>query len=339
MMTHPVPFSEFCERVLRLYRPPIRARSTRAKMAHALHLLAMQPGIETTADITTDVIASLIASREDKNVNSTLSILRAIRAACRYAHAEGWIDRPPQFDRLMPRKVPSTICRHYAREQLVNLLEYLRADAPTSWRHHRIYAMAATVLYTGLRRDEAACLKVEDVRLKDRVLFVVPRSGNRLKTVGSEAPVPIAEELLPILADWMSGHGPGCEWLFPGATRTGPWRGGSPGYRPGDWLKRAGAAVDIENLTWHALRHTLAKLMIAEFGCTAEQVKSVLRHADIRTTEEHYLHRDDRDCLVNSVRNVSFRPAAPSSAEAPAPPAPPVPPPVEPKQPLRLVAS
>ena len=102
--------------------------------------------------------------------------------------------------------------------------------------------MAATAAYTGLRANEAICLKVEDVDLPGRMLAVVSRAGNRLKTVDSAQPVPIPEALAPILESWMARRmdepeggfapPPPCDWLFPNVTRTNAWKDGPSGYRP-----------------------------------------------------------------------------------------------------------
>jgi len=48
--------------------------------------------------------------------------------------------------------------------------------------------------------------------------------------------------------------------------------------------------------------------MIHKFGLTRDQARSVLRHSDVRTTEDFYLHRDDLDCLRAIGRSITFEP-------------------------------
>jgi integrase len=300
--TEPVSFPVFTARLLSLYAPPLRARATRLKVRQVLTAFAELPGVETTYDLTTHQVAAY-ASTRGGNVNTLISHLRCLRTASLYAHAEGWLERPPQWKRLMPRATPPCRKRHHSHAEVVQLLDHLRRGASQGWRSNRIYVLTAIVAYCGLRRNEASRLQIEDVRLADRLILIVPR--HRLKTESSAAPVPIPEELVPILERWLPEAGP--TWVFPGVTRVGPWTGGSPGYRPGDWLAEAGDAVGIEGLTFHSLRHTLAKLLVHRFDATADQAKSMLRHGSIRTTEEFYLHRDDAESLRRIVRKVSFR--------------------------------
>ena len=301
MPTQPIPFRDFAAAVLSLYQPPLRARATYLKMRQALTEFGHLPGVATTADFDTAHVAEFAGRREESNVNTTISLLRCLRTASLFSVAEGWADRPPQWRRLMPRTGPRRTVRHYSRDQVVSLLEYLERAA-TDWPGRRLHALAATVAYTGLRKMEALSLQVEDVNLTTGVLAVVAR--RRLKTAGSAAPVPIPPELVPILERWLPDAGP--LWVFPGATRVGPWTGGSPGYRPLDRLRQAGLAVGLPGLTFHSLRHTLAKLMVGDFGLSVDQARSVLRHTSERTTEG-YLHRDDPEMLIRIGQRVSFR--------------------------------
>ncbi len=90
-----------------------------------------------------------------------------------------------------------------------------------SWEGARLHALAATVAYAALRRDEALTLRVADVDLVAGLLAVSDRK--RRKTPASAATVPIAPELAAVLAAWL----PRCGSIhcFPGVRRRGPWTG------------------------------------------------------------------------------------------------------------------
>ena len=294
MDARPIPFHRLVQAVLSLYEPPLRARATYLKMRAALAEFGSLPGVHSSADLDTAHVAEFAARRMESNINTTISLLRCLRTASHFSVAEGWSERPPQWRRLMPRPGPRVTVRHYTHDQVAALLEHLAALA-VDWRGRRLHALAATIAYTGLRKMEALSLQVEDVSLSGSILAIVAR--RRLKTVGSAAPV-------PILARWLPEAGP--VWVFPGVERTGPWTGGSPGYRPIDRLRQAGEAVGIVGLTFHSLRHTLAKLMVGQFGLSVDQARSVLRHTTERTTEL-YLHRDDPDQLGRIGGRISFR--------------------------------
>lgn len=301
MNVSPIRFDDFTSRLLRLYEPPLRTKATFYAMRAAIRSFAEVPGVQTTADFTTDQVAKYIQTRKDLNVNSTLSRLRAIKTASLYAHAEGWLERLPQWRRLFPRASPAVKRVHFTHDQVVRLLSDLEAHA-VDWKGRRLHAITATVAYTGLRKNECLFLWKTDVDLLSGVIHVDPR--RRLKTESSAAPVPIPDGLSPILARWIPETE--TEWLFPGVEKRGPWSQGAPGYRPLDKLKEAAARAHIEGVTFHGLRHTLAKLYISRFGGTADQAKSLLRHSDVRTTEEHYLHRDDVEQLRSIGRRIEF---------------------------------
>lgn len=302
-MTHHLPFREFQTRILSLYRPPLRAKATYNGMRLALEDFG-RTGIETTAEFRTDKVADYVTSRVGKNVNTTISRLRCLRTASIFAKDEGWLERLPQWSRLFPRATPPIIRRHYGHEEVSKLLAFLAGRARDGgWKQKRLYTVTAMIAYTGLRKLEALRMHVADIDLSRGVAFVVPR--HRLKTEAAAAPIPIPPELVPILKDWYPHAGD--PWLFPGVTGVGAWTGGCPGYRALDELRQVGDSLCIPNVTWHGLRHTLGKLMIHRFGLTRDQARSVLRHSDVRTTEDHYLHRDDLECLKMIGRSISFR--------------------------------
>ena len=209
---------------------------------------------------------------------------------------------PPSWRRVWPRGCSSASARHYSHDQVVRLLGHLH-DRGDGWRDRRLHALTSVVAYTGLRKMEALSLKAEDVSLSTGLLGVV--ASRRLKTASSAAPVPIASELVEILERWLPCSA--SEWVFPGAERRGPWTGGGPGQNALDKLQAAGREVELPTVTYHGLRHTLCKLLVGRWGVTRDQARSILRHGDVRTTEDHYLHADDPEILRHLVRNVSFR--------------------------------
>ncbi len=309
MAASPLLFPDFEARILSLYRPPLRAPKTYSKMRLVLREFGAVPSVRTAADLDTVHVAVWLARRAEAggNPNTTLSLARSLRAASLIALAEGWIERPPLWKRLMPRAGPRLRVRHFDRGQVVALLDHLEACARGGdWQARRLLALVAVVAYTGLRKTEALTLQLPDVDLTTGLLHVVAR--RRLKTPESAAPVPIAPELALLLAAWLPSAGP--LWVFPGVTRVGPWSGGPMGYRAIDALQAAGRAVGMPGLTFHSLRHTLAKLGLGEFGLSIDQVRTLLRHTTPVTTEL-YTHRDDAALLRRIGDRIQFhRPSA-----------------------------
>lgn len=282
------PFDAFARHVLDLYQPPLRAAKTRQRMRQLLRIVATCPTVATAADLDARMVAWFVAFRKNfVRANSLIGELGYLRAACAIAEDAGWIDRSPfrARRRFAIRAEPPESKKHHATADVARVLAHL-ARAP-DWKGRRLHALACTVAYTGLRRDEAFYLQVGDVDLAERLILVVPR--RRLKTVGAAQPVPCPPELARVLAAWLPDAGP--TWLFPTLSRKGPWTGGSPGTKPLDRLKAAGEACGVPGFTFLSLRHTWATAAEGAWGLTEPQIQRALRHTR-PLTQRRYRHAD-----------------------------------------------
>jgi len=267
----PVPFGRMADELLSLYEPPLRAVATLRGMRHMLAAVAdLLPPDATTAELTPALVARLLASRPDgMSPYSLRSLLAKFKVAVNYALSQGYIRSSP----FAFRKSSSWIRPgqpagkgHHPIEDIRRVLDLLAVEVQgrqgwARWRARRLEALTATVAYTGLRAHEAIRLRVEDVDLEARIIHVVSRSGNRLKTSSSAQPVPIPDGLAGILGRWHDrrldapegmprvGHhaarpdaptGDLCPYVFCNVTRTNAWQGGPRGHRPLDQLKAAG---------------------------------------------------------------------------------------------------
>jgi integrase len=303
----PVTFASFACSLLSLYEPPLRARSTYSRMAQLLDLLGAHPGVVTTADLTTPTLALWIADRSRVVcVNTVIGELGYLQTACEFAVEEGWLRKNPFLSRrLRVRKEPTRWKRHHTLAEVGRVLTHLRERSST-WKGNRLYALASTVAYTGLRRNEALFLLAADVDLPERLISVVPRGKNRLKTEAAAAPVAACEELAEVLADWL----PRCRsrWLFPSLWADTPWTGGNPGTKPLDRLRQAAEACGVSGMTWLSLRHSWATHAETAWGLSEPAIQRMLRHTSPITSRQHYRHAD-ADNLRAMVRSVSYRTA------------------------------
>lgn len=300
----PIAFARFVDQVLDLYRPPLRAPATQRRMRQLLRLLG-ELGPRSTADLTTGLICRYISWRaESVCTNSIVGELSYLASACSHAVDEGWLDRSP-FDsrRLEVREEPPADKSWHPLAHVRKVLRYLERRAARSWLDHRLFAMAATVAYTGLRRNEALCLKVADVDFRAGLLLVEARPRlNRLKTRASAAPVPIPPELRVVLRRWIRVVG--SDWLFPAQHRRGPWLGGNASARACDRLKAAGEACGVTGLTLQSLRHSWATHAEGPWHLGEGQIQRVLRHTRPMTSRR-YRHADAAN-LREIGRNVTI---------------------------------
>lgn len=286
---------DFRAEVLDLYQPPVRARNTWLKVRQVLGLVE-DLGVARPADLTPQLVARFV-QLPGRSPNTIRGLLGYLRAICSYAVFRGLLARSPfEFRREWIRPAEPRTPRFLSAEQVGRLLASLELDR-ASWLGGRLHSLVATLAYTGLRRNEALYLKVEDVA--DRVLWI--RARRRLKTTAAAAPVPMPDALAAILAEWSPRTG--SEWLFPNMSRSNAWTGGNPKERPLGRIAAAGLAIGIQGLTFQAFRHTWATQAEA-WGLGELMVQRVLRHTRA-TTQRLYRHADLEN-LRSAVATIHF---------------------------------
>jgi integrase len=321
-----IPFSRFRTELLNLYVAPLRAKRTLDKVRHVLDQVARLIGPDaTTADLTPQLIGRFIQSQPATNSpHTTLGLLRNIATACAYAKSCGYLQHSPfEFRKVggWLRASAAQRKRHHSQEDIRRVLgllaaEILEREGWSRWRARRLQALVSTIAYTGIRRDEALNLQVEDIDLNGRMILLVERS-QRLKTEMSAQPVPLPPAVVPILESWLAyrtdgSEGlPDCPFLFPGVRRLGPWKGGPPGLRPIDQIKAAGERAGVQGLTFLSLRHSYAT-HAESWGLSPAMIQRVLRHSSLQT-QKHYRHADLAN-MRSAVDGIEF-------ANPPAPPA------------------
>lgn len=161
-----------------------------------------------------------------------------------------------------------------SQEEVTRLIE------SSSSLMHR--AMLMTLYAAGLRRTEAANLKVADIDSKRMVLHVRQGKGRR------DRDIPLSSKLLDVLRDYWRWMKPKT-YLFPG-TRNG-WRADVPISPKMMWAACREAAVRAgldPKISPHCLRHSYATHLL-EAGTDLYTIQKLLGHADLRHTLV-YLH-------------------------------------------------
>jgi integrase len=134
------------------------------------------------------------------------------------------------------------------------------------------WALVELALHTGLRRAELFGLRWSDINFQTKII-TIPRSKS-----GQKRHVPMNSrviELLRKLPSRMKG-----EWVFPNSSGTAP-------LYERNFVRRvfnpAVKEAQIENFTWHDLRHTFASRLIMK-GVDLRTVQELLGHKDITMT-------------------------------------------------------
>ncbi len=130
-------------------------------------------------------------------------------------------------------------------------------------------SIIVTALQTGMRKEEILSLKWENVDLEKGLITILQTKS------GKKRSVPISSTLMEELSSLNENKT--SEYLFVNPrtkTRYEPtWRE----------YKKLFIKANIENLTFHSLRHTAATRMVAA-GIDLVSVKEILGHADIKST-------------------------------------------------------
>jgi integrase len=296
----PVPLTQWRAAVLAAYQD--RRPMTRYRMRQALDAAVQLSELEaTTAALTARLVALVACRRPDWRAETTNGVLRALRAAIRFAIARRWTSSDALYgarwtvrDGRPPRK------KHHSRAEIAQVLADLGRRAQC-WRTWRLYALAMTFAHLGLRRGEALAMRWEDLDLAGSVLWVTPH-GTALKTEAARAGVPMPRALVEVLMKWRRWNK--SPWVFPGRRMKGPWTGGAVGSRATDCLRRAGEAVGVKGFTPLSLRHSLGTHLRGHYHLSGRQVQQILRHTTERT-QDRYVHPELAD-LVAAVRDVRF---------------------------------
>ena len=189
-------------------------------------------------------------------------------------------DDPPEKPRRSRRRLPD-----FLREEE---LTALFAAAFRTWQEtparqaywrkarERDWLMIQLAYYCGLRVAELCDLEIADVDLAGRVLVVREGKG------GVDGSVPIPAKLSEPLRAWIAGRTVGVLFTDPRGRRVHTRHFRSQ-------LKRMAALAGIvRRCNPHVLRHSYGTHLLRH-GATIYEVKSLMRHADISTTQV-YLH-------------------------------------------------
>jgi site-specific recombinase XerD len=183
--------------------------------------------------------------------------------------------------------------------RLPRILTPAEVDALTAaLRTHRDRAMVAAMVLGGLRRCEVLGLRMEDVRVPERRVFIADGKG------GHQRLVPVSARFFAEVAAYLDTERPtdaGTDHVF--VVLKGPRRG-QPLSAKGldEVLSGARRRAGLSHATCHELRHTCLT-RLREAGMPLEAVQAQAGHASIESTRI-YLHLAD-DWLASQYRKAA----------------------------------
>jgi integrase len=264
-----------------LARQPWRARTlatAETSLAHALAVLGDRP----LSSIRPSDVQALVTGLE-LAPGSVRIVVQHLRTVLRSAVRDGLIARDPSAGVKLPRSTAGTVVPPTDEE-----VQALYEAAPATFRSAVLLGAAV-----GLRQGEASGLTVDRIDWLRRTVRV-DRQWTQAggwgppKTRASARTVPVAGEVLEVLARHVRDHGTGAEGVvvhWRHAGRDGPMHHTA-------WARvMRGAVADagLSAVRFHDLRHHYASKLIAA-GCSVKAVQSALGHEKASTTLDTYGH-------------------------------------------------
>ena len=198
-------------------------------------------------------------------------------------------------ERERPRRRPLV----RAESTLPRVLSPTEVDALVkALRTQRDRAMVDAMVLGGLRRCEVLGLRLEDVRLGERRVFVADGKG------GHQRLIPVSARFFSSLARYLDGERPAeavSDRVF--VALKGPRRGEPlSAYGIDEIMRGARSRAGLSHGTCHELRHTCLT-RLREAGMSLEALQAQAGHASIETTRV-YLHLAD-DWLATEYRKAA----------------------------------
>lgn len=173
-------------------------------------------------------------------------------------------------------KVPKNLPKYLTREQTNRLIDWTKTYKYTfSHEKSRAIAIISMFIYTGIRKAELLNLKLADVDLENKTLFV------RLGKGSKDRIIPLHYSLVETLSDYLKERdkrNKHCPYFFTSLHHDERISETAIRRLVVKLNKRSGI-----HFYPHLLRHTFATLML-EGGCNLYALSKMMGHSDIKTT-------------------------------------------------------
>ncbi len=206
-----------------------------------------------------------------KKKYSKNSIYLALKAATSYLK---FIGREELAREIKPPKRPKQMPKYLTEEEVRRLMEAAEGNP-------RDYAIISLLAYSGLRVSELCNLRVEDVDLSERVVYVHSGKGDKDRIVV------ISEHAAEAIEAYLLTRDDDLEYLF--SSRKSEKISRVQVFRlVKEYAIKAGIKKKV---TPHVLRHTLATTLLKR-GVDIRYIQQFLGHSSVATTQI-YTHVDD----------------------------------------------
>jgi integrase len=172
--------------------------------------------------------------------------------------------------------------------------ELLAVPDRSTLKGKRDYVVLAMLVGCALRREELAVLDVDTIQLREGrwVLADLEGKGRRVRTVAIPAWVKQG------INTWMTAAGVEDGRLLRAVSKGGTVKESMSGWAVWSVVEQSAKEIGIERFGAHDLRRTCAKLC-RKNGGNIEQIKFLLGHSSIQTTERYLGSEQEIEIAVN----------------------------------------
>ena len=165
---------------------------------------------------------------------------------------------------------------------------------PIVAKDSRLWPFYVMGLHTGMRVSEICAIRVKDVIRHPTPMVFVAHSKSKRSLY-----VPLSETAARLLVERCQGKDPEVRVLDQVNRET-----------VSEWFKDACREAQVEDFTFHCLRHSFTSYMLSR-GVPIYKVSKMLGHSTVLTTEAHYGHMD-RNVLSEEIHHIDSIISTPS---------------------------
>jgi site-specific recombinase XerD len=253
--------------------------------------------LEFEQPVSRTLILAFRAAMLDRNlsastINVKLSAVRKLVTEAKRAGVVGAEEAAQMTDVPNVRQQGTRLGNWLTKDQAKELLA---VPDRSTMKGKRDYAILALLVGCALRRNELAMLDVETIQLREGrwVLADLCGKGRRIRTVA--VPMWVKQGINA----WMTAAGVEDGRLLRRVTKSGKPKGeGLSDWAVWSVVEQAAKEIGIERFGAHDLRRTCAKLC-RKAGGDLEQIKFLLGHSSIQTTERYLGSEQELQSAVN----------------------------------------
>jgi integrase/recombinase XerC len=266
-----------------------------ANWFEVLNKVPLEPGLLNAPDLReyrAHVIAQGVSPATWNRKRASLKVFSD------WCQAQGWVagdamqgvKRAP-IQKLPPYWLSAEDFRRFRRQLEIDVNQARTA----TWQRLAVRnrAVAALIMYCGLRPGEVVNLSASNLLLKERSGAVRVRAGKG----GKFAELPVGAEARQALSTWMDLRGAAEGPLF-----TGKGSVGITTRQVERALKQVAERAGLDEFHPHRLRHTFVRRLLVERHEPEHRVQDLARHASFRTTKRYA--QDGWDDLAAAVEQL-----------------------------------